>query len=308
MSRQVALDVARGLAVVGMVFLHPVPVQGRALTRREGKAAALFCVLGGIVWARPSALWSYTLRRALVLAVVGVLLHRFVWSTEVLVPLALMMVLTKALRRVALPVAALLVLATPLLLTRFAGVVAADWLDDGGHAADHALGWVTVRFLLLDGNYPLIPWLAFPLLHPLFATPPKPRFWAALVLGTLVHLGMMTGVLTSTWVPTSMPFVLQVGSTAVALVSGLQWVELKLPRLLLAFATLGRTSLTHYLLHLLAVIVPLRLRYPDEGWPRSVGLWAFALYFLVALPLTHLWLRRFPRGPIEALLLPPSPR
>lgn len=307
MSRQVSLDVARGLAVMGMVFLHQVPVEGRALMLLEGKAAALFCVLGGMVWARPRASWSYTLRRALVLAVVGVLLHRFVWSTEVLVPLALMMVLTKALRRVALPVAALLVLATPLLLARFAGVVATDWLDDGGHVADHTLGWPTLRFLLLDGNYPLIPWLAFPLLHPLFATPPPPRFWAALGLGALVHVGMLTGVLASTWVPTSVPFVLQVGSTAVALVSGLQWAEPKLPQVAHALATLGRTSLTHYLLHLLAVIVPLRLRYPDEGWPRSVGLCAFALYFLVALPLTHLWLRRFPRGPIETLLLPSGP-
>ena len=45
----------------------------------------------------------------------------------------------------------------------------------------------------------------------------------------------------------------------------------------------------------------LRLLYPNEDWPARIGLFAFFGYCTLALPLTVLWFRRFPRGPLESL-------
>ena len=104
-ERYVSLDLARGLAVVGMIYMHLVPTEG-AITgagrvwtgmarRLEGKSAALFCVLAGMTWeiqARRAGsspgFPRYVARRALGLAAAGALFHAMVWPTEILLPLA----------------------------------------------------------------------------------------------------------------------------------------------------------------------------------------------------------------------------
>ena len=84
-----------GLAVVAMVALHLIPTEGddvvgwRSLVAdtvsfTAGKCAALFCFGAGIVWAGRPATWGVTLRRAGLLLVLGILLGRLIWSTEVL--------------------------------------------------------------------------------------------------------------------------------------------------------------------------------------------------------------------------------
>lgn len=303
-SRLPALDVARGIAVVGMIYMHFVG--SKLATLLEGRAAALFFLLAGITWALSGQLRA---RRALVLAAFGVVFHRLVWPTEVLVPLALMMLVCQGLwRRGAWAVGGVLVLvlaATPLAQARFAALIQSDWLDDGSHLADHSLGWPTLRALVLDGNYPLLPWLALPLLGMLAASGAglsarRTRLWflSALPLSILAQfLGP------ATWVPTTLPFLLRIGSTAAALIAGLLWWDTArgLPRFTLPLAALGRLSLTHYVGHIVLVFAPLRLLYPDEDWPLRVGMAAFLGYVIVAVPLSVLWLRRFPRGPLETL-------
>ncbi|WP_395139128.1 heparan-alpha-glucosaminide N-acetyltransferase domain-containing protein [Armatimonas sp.] len=314
MTRLPALDVARGIAVLGMIYLHLVGSQLANIL--EGRAAALFFLLAGMAWALQARHTPHPMklaRRALTLAVFGALFHRFVWPTEVLVPLALMMVLSillwRAGQRTVWSVLVLILAVTPLVQAHLTHFVTTDWLDDGGHLADHGPGWATLRALVFDGNYPILPWLALPLLGVIAVAGAGPTterarrcFWGALVVTVITQLpGERLGP--TTWIPTTLPFLLRIGSSAATVIAGLLWWDgaRGLPKITQLLARLGQASLTHYVLHLVAVFAPLRLFYPDEDWPVHLGLWAFFGYVLLALPLTTLWFRHFSRGPLESL-------
>ncbi|MFI5278978.1 MAG: heparan-alpha-glucosaminide N-acetyltransferase domain-containing protein [Gemmatimonadales bacterium] len=340
-ERYVALDLARGLAVVGMIYMHLVPTEGSAsfaghawtaaARLLEGKSAALFCLLAGMAWQIQAERSSgspyyrgYVLRRALALALAGAVFHALVWPTEILLPLALMMVLALWVRRAGpratAALAVLLVAFAPLVPALLNGRIAADWGPDGTPLADSAPGWATVRYFLLDGSYPVVPWMAFPLVGMLMLGGGLPQlararrwFWIALAVaipaqiwvrwagGHEDSLGELAPFLLGTWVPTSVPFVLVAGGTAAAVVAGLVWLyrARKLLTFVLPLAMFGRASLTHYILHICVVIVPLRLAWPEEDWPIRVGALAFAAYVAVALPLTVLWFRGRSHGPLE---------
>lgn len=336
-GRLPALDVARGLAVLGMIWLHLVAAEGGAGAFERagaavadvlyGKPAALFCVLAGVSWAIQAerrrgrrGLRVYVARRAGALFVGGVVFGRTVWPTEILTPLALMMPLVIVAWRAGTPglvaALALVLVAMPAGQAAFGDYAWSDWNDDGTvHRAEHAFGWITLRYYLLTGNYPLVGWLAFPLCGALLVRagalePPRaPRaLWTAVPLAAAAiawarwagahwkALGDAAPYLTSTWVPTSVPFVLVGVGTSAAVIAGLVAARVTLPWL----AGLGRASLTHYVLHVLVVFVPLRAGWPEEDWSIAVGVVAVAAYTAVALPLTRLWLLRFRRGPLEA--------
>ena len=340
-ERERALDVARGGAVIGMVYMHLVAMEGGQSSLEsacaaiaaflEGKAAALFCILAGMTWALQAKRAStspryplYILRRALSLAAIGILLHIRIWPTEILLPLALMMPICVVCYHIgpnAIRLAILLLLVADLLTVRLLGAfVASDWTPNGLHLADSSLGWQTLRYLVFDGNYPLLPWMVFPLFGMLLSLEAQKSvskravgFAAVLSLAFTAHLyhgwfashaeslGTYAVYLNVTWVPTSLPFLLLTGSSAAAVISGLlSWEAARgLPRPLLSMAPLGRASLTHYILHIGVVFVPLRLIYPDEQWSIHLGLLATTLYLSFAFPISALWFRRFSRGPLE---------
>ena len=347
-TRYVNLDLARGLAVLGMIFMHFVSaesgetgISGIASNLAiifEGKAAVLFCILAGMTWelqavhaqSSNSARSGWNLIfRAIVLAALGVAFHILVWPTEILVPLALMMLVALAVQRYgvqALLLTTFICLAlTPLVLVYFGRYIESDWNADGSHLTDNAIGWATLRYLIFDGHYALIPWLAFPLIGMILMAkdrdgtrPIKVWFAPSVTIALLLYaytiwsqsnnevLGALAPYLTSTWLPTSLPFVISNGSCAVAIISGLSWVSPVVQRVNLPAPTrwlvlLGRTSLTHYLFHLCLVYVPLRTLLGHEEWSVTIGLWAFAGYVFLAVPLTERWLRRFHRGPVEAV-------
>jgi non-ribosomal peptide synthetase-like protein len=333
-ERDHALDVARGLAVLGMIFVHFVPDDGLALLASlHGKPAALFVLLAGMSWAmqadhrRASAsVWRYTARRALALGVTGWLFWCFVWPTEVLLPFALMLPLVVLLVRrgtgaVLLAGASLLLLA-PVLAGLCGDYIEIDCLEDGTHLANATFGWPTLRYFLFDGSYPLVPWLALALFGAMLvrrddggARHARGAFVLALPLAIALAAWNQLAValdaaapelapyLGATWQPTSLPFLLQIGAVAVTVVTGLQWWQRTcgLPRAAEPVARFGRASLTHYLLHILLVYAPLRLCWPAEDWSFAVGLAAAAGYVAVCMPLTWLWFRRWRQGPFEAL-------
>src|SRR5262249_36728418 len=258
--RHTSLDIARGLAVVGMIYMHLVPTEGAVSTAGRtwtgfaellaGKSAALFCILAGTAWiiqaqrAQDSPLFPrYVVRRVLALALAGALFH-LVWPTEILIPLALMMALALAARRAGSRVVAaalvLLLAAAPLVPALRNGQIAADWNPDGTHLMDTRPGWATVRAYLADGSYPIVPWLAFPLLGGLMPQPGLPEAgragrWAVIALLVAVpaqlwalwagaheeSLGTFAPYVTATWVPTSIVFMLVAGGTATAVIAGL---------------------------------------------------------------------------------------
>lgn len=337
-----ALDAVRGLAVLGMIGVHLAGTEGgvtageRAFTSLlaavEPTVGALFCLVAGISWTIQAQrvgvtpdFRRYFALRALALAVFGVAFHVLFWSTEILVPFALMMVATLPLLgrgpgRAALAAAAIIA-ATPLVTFLLGTHAVTDWTEDGLHIADRSFGLVTLRYLLFDGNYPLVGWLAFPLIGMALwsaAACSRARLLRWLVGAALVAAaaqlvaalaahhgepGAAARFLAARWTPTSPTFALAAGGWALALVAALLWRygTTPVPRALLPVVLIGRTSLSHYVLHIAVAYAALRVWYPYEDWPVSVGMWATAAYLALGVPLTALWLRRHRHGPLEAL-------
>jgi uncharacterized membrane protein YeiB len=337
LGRVAAFDVLRGAAVLGMVFLHLVPepeddanggLVGFLLARLEGVPAATFLLLAGVAWGslgpmRP----GFVLRRAGALVALGVPFWLACWPNDVLVPMGLgLLGVAPVLRagRGALVAALVAVLVvTPFVHTAWSDLLAADLRADGTHAANHGFGFQTLRWYLANGAYPLLPWLALPLLGALLVRSTRAdssrwrrMFWLAaplpflawgldaLARGEVEGLGALAGQLQVEWQPTTLPFLLRNGGAAVAMLAWLAFVASRrgLWTCTAPLAAIGRLSLTHYLLHVTVVYGALRLSWPAEDWPLAAGLAAFAGYAVFAWVASPRWLRRAGRGPWEAAL------
>jgi uncharacterized membrane protein YeiB len=337
------LDLVRGLAVLGMLGAHLVGTEGGTTPLERGvtglfaaiepTVAALFCVLAGMSWAIQAERLGvtprfrrYVARRALALGMFGVLFHVLFWTTEILVPFALMMalsllVLGSGARRSTLALLALIAV-TPV-VERFAAPYAAtDWLENGLHAADGTVGWATLRYLLVDGNYPLLSWMAFPLMGILFWQTAPARsaqrtaawFFGSLGVAVVAYAiaafaSPVVGPDHPGWTPTSAIFLLTAGSGSLVVISALSWWRgtAAMPRVQ-PLVLFGRASLSHYVAHIAIAYSILRLRYPDESWLPATGLRALVAYLAVGIPLTVFWFRHHTHGPLEALLARSSRR
>jgi uncharacterized membrane protein YeiB len=342
------LDLVRGLAILAMLGSHLVGTEGGATALERGvtgvlaaiepTAGALFCVLAGISWSIQAdrigvtpSFRRYLAGRALTLGMFGVLFHMLFWKTEILVPFALMMALSLVVlgaRARATAIALLLFLAvTPVVGYLVAPYAATDWLEYGLHVADGTVGWVTLRYLFVDGNYPLISWMAFPLMGILFWQTARDRtrttVWFVASLGVAVvayaiaaYTAPAEGAeavrrwIARGWTPTSATFLLTAGGGALVVISALlsRWGTAPLPRMLQPLVLLGRASLSHYVLHIAIAYSVLRFWYPDEDWVPRTGLWALLAYLAIAVPLTVFWFRHHAHGPFEALLARSSRR
>ena len=342
------LDLVRGLAILAMLGSHLVGTDGGAtaleravtgvLAAIEPTAGALFCVLAGISWTIQAdrigvtpSFRRYLAGRALTLGAFGVAFHMLFWKTEILVPFALMMALSLVVlgaRARTTAIGLLLFLAATPVVQRFVAPYAAtDWLQYGLHVADGTVGWVTLRYLFVDGNYPLISWMAFPLMGILFWQTARDRIrttvWFLGSLGVAVVAYAIAAYMAPAggaeavrawiyrgWTPTSATFLLTAGAGALVVISALlsRWGTAPLPRVLQPLVLLGRASLSHYVLHIAIAYSVLRFWYPNEDWEPRAGLLALLAYLGVAVPLTVFWFRRHTHGPFEALLARSSRR
>ena len=185
--RDPTLDVARGLAVLLMVWVHFVPDEGpwTSVWGLDALPAALFTMLVGVSAAvGPAKSGQQLLRRVAALCCIGLPFWVWVWSNDILLPIACMSVAAAWCR--AHPARtwcalALLCLAVPCATELWGGHAWTDIREDGTHEANHSPGWHTLRYFLLDGAYPLLPWAAFPLLGLRFAAArgdrPRLRRW-----------------------------------------------------------------------------------------------------------------------------------
>jgi len=177
---------------------------------------------------------------------------------------------------------ALLCLAVPCATELWGGHAWTDIREDGTHEANHSPGWHTLRYFLLDGAYPLLPWAAFPLLGLRFASArgdrPRLRRWLfggllAAAVGLLLDrfgdaaAGGFAVHLDVTWQPTSLPFLLLWGGLASASLASLYLLGVRAA----AVAAVGRRSLQHYLAHLVLVFWPMTYRWPEEDWSWGTG-------------------------------------
>lgn len=340
-NRYDALDLLRGLAILGMLGSHLVGTEGGAnafergitgvLAAIEPTVGALFCVLAGVSWRIQAervggtmGFRRYVMGRALALGAFGVLFHILFWKTEILVPFALMMafslVVLGSRPRATATALFLFVAITPIVARLVAPYAASDWLENGLHVADGTVGLVTLRYLLVDGNYPFISWMAFPLMGMLFwqtaRSPSRTFTWMVGSLGVAVLAYVMAMVtapagsqesvhtwLARGWTPTSATFLLTAGGGALTVVTAVlgRWGTAALPRVMQPLVLFGRASLSHYVLHIAIAYSVLRLFFPDEDWVPRTGLSAMLAYLAIGVPLTVFWFRNHTHGPFEML-------
>jgi hypothetical protein len=321
-GRRIAgIDVARGLAVLGMMTAHVGPEPGGGppgdgfLRLADGRPAALFVVLAGISLAllsggvRPAVgrdlarARARIVGRALVVLVIGLALDAL--GTPVLVILPTYAVL--------FAVGCLVLSWRPWLLVVSAVVVAlvappvrtaiglgTDTTDPGGLVG-----------VLVGPHYPALVWFAYLLaglaVGRLDVTRPAVQRRLAGVGAALVVLGYTGG-----WVAQSLgaPYALAsidphssttfevVGNTGVALVviAGSLAVAQRWPRLVAPLAAVGALALTAYSVH----VVVIALVGTDVVWQPTVSGW---LAFLgTTTVLCWLWRATLGRGPLERVM------
>ena len=313
-----ALDAARGIAILMMAYVHMVPSGGGTFAAKvtlglEGKAAVLFFILAGMTWARmssdkPAAIY----RRAALYCAIGILMHTTIWNTEVLLPLGLCLALYQVVRgkpRIGDTLAIIGIAATLFVPLMFNGDTAIDFLEQPGELLKPGGVLRAATFVLFTSSYPIVPWWSLVWFGSRVTGKQlgNPLSIAALgAVSALVGVGItaMPGVVpaalrpifTVTWTPTTLPFLLQCSGAALIIIGLAGWRE----RLFSFLMPLGRMSLTHYIGHILCVCIPLYRIYPDWNWPVGVGLSAFAIWLVGALLLSHFWMKRFSRGPLES--------
>ena len=317
------LDAARGIAILMMAYVHMVPSEGGTFAAKvtltlEGKAAVLFFILAGMTWARMSAdKPGAVYRRAMVYCVIGILMHITVWNTEVLLPLGICLALFQLVRakpRIGDTLAIIGIAATLVVPLMFNGDTAIDVLEQPGELLKPGGLLRAATFLLFTNSYPIVPWWSLVWLgcrlSRIEALFERPVSLVAIVGGIVALrvsdelLELLAGVVpaalrpifTVTWTPTTLPFILQCCGVALIIIGLAGWRE----RLFTFLVPLGRMSLTHYIGHILCVCIPLYRIYPEWDWPVGVGLSAFGIWLVGALFLSHIWMKRFSRGPLES--------
>ena len=322
-GRVMALDAARGIAILMMAYVHMVPSDGGAFAAKvalalEGKAAVLFFILAGMTWARmstdkPAAIY----RRAALYCVIGILMHTTIWNTEVLLPLGLCLVLFQVVRdkqRIGDVIAVLGLAATLFVPLMFNSDTAIDIFEQPSELLKPGGLLRAATFILFTNTYPVVPWWSLvwfgsrlSRVETIFA---RPVSLVAIVGGIVAlrvsdeRLELLDGtvpaalrpIFTVTWTPTTLPFLIQCTGAALIIIGLAGWRERPFSFLI----PLGRMSLTHYIGHILCVCIPLYRIYPDWNWPVGVGLSAFAIWLVGALLLSHFWMKRFSRGPLES--------
>jgi uncharacterized membrane protein YeiB len=316
-SRVVALDAARGIAILMMAYVHMVPSDGQGLAQLvtkalEGKAAVLFFILAGMTWARMSTDKLATIyRRAGLYCVIGILMHTTIWNTEVLLPLGLCLALFQLVRgkqRIGDMLAILGLAATLFVPLMFNVDTAIDVFEQPSEFLKPGGLLRAATFVLFTSSYPVVPWWSLVWFGSRITGKQLGKPLSIAVLGAvsaLVGVGItaMPGVVPAalrpltavTWTPTTLPFILQCGGTALIIIGLVGWQA----RLFNFLIPLGRMSLTHYIGHIVCVCIPLYAQYTEWTWPASVGLAAYGSWAAGALLLSHLWMKRFQRGPLE---------
>ena len=334
MNRIHGYDVARALAILGMILVN---YRGKlnayasehewlvwASNRIEGKSAALFVVLAGIGISLRTRQPARHMRaeqvalaqRAAILFGLGMLMLP-VWDWDILhfygVYLALAAVWLGVRDRTLLLLAIAFVVGEVVLFNAF------DWW------ADRKL-WTTPRGLVRDiffnGLHPVFPWMAFLLVgmwlgrHDLRDR----RFRRRLLLGAIaVFVGVEIldaaarpgegGPLIAwewlrTWPRPARPmFVLCGLAFAVAAVCACLELAERFAnhRAIVILAATGQLAFTIYVLHVVALVVPVHLGLFTDAALEHAMLYGVA-FFATAAAASIAWRNRFGVGPMEALL------
>lgn len=352
-QRTVGFDVARALAVFGMVVVNFKLVMGAAdsgpawlaavIGLLDGRAAATFVVLAGVGVSLMSkrsresgdaaalrSVRSALLRRALFLFVVG-LLYLQVWPADILhfygvyLAFAAFLLATPSRRLIALAACA----AALFVVLIFALDYERGWnfatLEYSGVFTPRGM----MRHLFFNGFHPALPWIGFLLVGMVLG---RARLDEArvrrLVLagGVLVALGAellsqaliaqlsrgadaktraaVEALFGTAPMPPMPLYLLAAGGTACAVIVLALEVVNRWPeaRWLAPLVATGQMALTLYVAHVVVGMGTLEAVGRLEDQSLSFVLAAVAAFCGASVLFAHLWLQRFDRGPVEAVM------
>jgi len=335
-ARLSGLDLARGVALVGMIVVNfdvvmvPPDAAANALAQLfQGRAAATFVVLAGIgfglgsVTAAADSFARKTLARALFLLVLG-LLNMLVFPADIIHYYAFYF--AAGLLFIRLPMWALALSIIVINAVFMALLLVLDYdLGWNWHSYDYAGLWTWrgfVRNLLFNGWHPVFPWLSFFVLGMGLARlnlSSARTQWTLLLAGLAigVSVSLLSGVLMSAagsvdpelavlfgTVPIPpVPLYMIAGGGAAATVSGACLILVRhWPSQLAPFCVPGRQALSHYIGHIVVGIGTLAFLGLTGSASGSEALAAAAIYCALMWAAALLWRRRFRRGPLEALM------
>jgi uncharacterized membrane protein YeiB len=339
-ARTPGYDVARAVAILGMILVNYRGKLGAyagdvdwlvwAGNRIEGKSAALFVVLAGIgislrtrrareqpgrhLHAEQVAL----VRRAAILFGVGLLMMPL-WDWDILhfygVFLALAAAWLCARDRTLLLLAVGFVAGQVLMFNAF------DWWAE----KDLSTSRGATLSLCFNGLHPLFPWMAFLLFGMWLGRRDlgDRRFRRCLLLVALVLVVAAEGLDAAarpgehgrlipwehvewlrTWPRPARPMFVLAG-TSISVVAIVLCIELAeafaAHPLVVALVATGQLAFTLYVLHAIAIVLPVHLGLFAERTPELATLYALGVFGLGVVASTW-WRRRYAHGPLEALL------
>ena len=327
-ARIVGLDVARGLAIIGMFAAHVVPRADEAELLVDGRSSILFATLAGISLgimtghARPLPRGSRADRlvgigaRAVILFVLGATLAGLSSGVAIILDYYAIMFLLM------IPVLFLkrwMLAGIGVLLVGLAPVLGAGQRDVDYEAGPVAL---VMDYYLLNGFYPVLIWLPFLLAGLISARSDLSRPLTQVLMMVLGLFFAVAGYGAALVIPGvsaeahsgSTSEVLGSGGLALAVIGALLWVTApergrpgRLTRAVLTpVAAAGAMALTLYTLQILALaaLVAAQENGTDEGllgwdypgWPLLIGLIVASVGFAV------IWRRLLGKGPLERVL------
>ena len=331
-KRILSFDVARSLAILGMIFVNYRLVLGEPKNPHwlyllfyliEGKAAATFFTLAGVGIALMTRRWTeetFTyyrkkiLRRALFLFVIG-LLYSPIWPADILHFYGLYMVVGAFVFH--LSGVGLLLLAIFFTWGFVFLVILFDYSEGWNfETLEYADFWTVkgmIRHLFFNGFHPVFPWVAFLLVglwlgrKDLFNKKTRVR---VLVLGVILvaissAVSVVGNELGGDWVYIlgtqplpPFPFFIVIGvGTAFIVITLCFWLN-ELVGDLEWLAETGQLSLTNYVLH---VVVGLGILFGLGVTKASLWFvfWYSIGFFIFLVIGSHVWRKRFSRGPLE---------
>jgi len=331
-----ALDITRGIAVFGMIFMNfkialNLNVSGTLeysfLSSQEGRFGALFIFLAGMgisLMNRNTVHYKKLIKRALFLFVLGMVFSLY-WQADIfhfyafyiLISLPLIKLKEKTLWKIAF-IPALTFVILNIFLSWESGW---NWELVTYEGFYHPIGFI--RNLFFNGFHPVFPWISFLIMGMAVGKSNlylRRKQWKTVImtLSVFITTEMLSFLLVGKFSGSEMallfsteampPFPLFVISAGAQNILLLNIVLLCISYfrnenyLSLGLRETGKMVMTHYILHLVAGLLPL-YALSLHVMPDTIDIFIYSLaYFGFSIAFTILWKKKFSFGPFESLM------